>query len=220
MSHAQCADFQEAAAELALGTLTGRERATALAHVDGCNTCGRHLETLAHTADMLFLSAPDAEPPAGLSDRILAQFRRDHHPRPRLPRIAIAAAIALLVGASSATATLIAGNRRPTHDVAASAQAVQISRFNASTGEHVTGEVFSQPGDHRPLFMVVHDTTKRETYTCELTLSDGRLITIGSFALHDGVAVWGRTLDFDTNRIRRVRLLDSEDAIAATATIR
>jgi hypothetical protein len=220
MSHDQCAEFRDAAAELALGTLTGRERATALTHVDGCNSCARHLETLAQTADMLLLAAPETNPPPGLNDRILAQFRRDHHPRTRLPRIAIAAALALIVGAGSATAISVGGNRRPTPHAAASAQAVQISRFNASAGEHVTGQVFSQVGDHRPLFMIVHDTTNRETYTCELELSDGRRITIGRFTLHDGTAVWGRTLDFDSNRIRRVRLLDSEDAIAATATIR
>ena len=34
-----CDEFAAAAAELALGVLTGRERAAALAHLDGCESC-------------------------------------------------------------------------------------------------------------------------------------------------------------------------------------
>ena len=34
-----CAEFAGVAAELALGVLTGRERARALAHLDRCDAC-------------------------------------------------------------------------------------------------------------------------------------------------------------------------------------
>jgi hypothetical protein len=34
-----CAELADVAAELALGVLTGRERAMAVAHLDNCDTC-------------------------------------------------------------------------------------------------------------------------------------------------------------------------------------
>ena len=38
-THMSCAEFHDSAAELALGVLTGRERAEALAHLDHCEAC-------------------------------------------------------------------------------------------------------------------------------------------------------------------------------------
>ena len=44
-----CAQVQELAAELALGSVWGTERAAALAHIAGCASC----RTLQHRADRL-----------------------------------------------------------------------------------------------------------------------------------------------------------------------
>lgn len=221
MNPAECADFRDDIAELALGTLSGRERAVALEHINGCHTCRQHLETLAHAADMLVLIAPEAEPTPGLADRILARVQPDHQRQQRSPRIAIAAAavLALVLGAGGATAISLTSKTRPPPHVASSAQNVQVTRLEASVGEHVTGQVFSPTGHHPWLFMVVHDTTHDETYTCQLELADGRHLTIGHFALHNGVGVWGHTLDVHTPHIQNVHLIDSTGAIAATATM-
>lgn len=219
MNPAECANFRDVVAELALGTLTGRERATALEHIDGCPTCRRHLETLAHAADMLVHVAPEAEPLPRLTDRVIARAQHDHHRQQRSPRIAIAAAaLALVVGAGGATAISLTSKTRTPH-VAFGAQNVQVARLEPSVGEHVTGQVFAPTGDHPWLFMVVHDTTHNDTYTCELELANGRHLTIGHFALHNGIGVWSHTLDLNSADIQSVHLVDSNGTIAATAAM-
>jgi hypothetical protein len=41
-----CTRLSEVAAELALGVLTGRERADAIAHLDRCDSCREHVQQL------------------------------------------------------------------------------------------------------------------------------------------------------------------------------
>jgi hypothetical protein len=43
LNEMDCDDFAEVAAELALGGLTGRERAQAIMHLDSCDTCRVHV---------------------------------------------------------------------------------------------------------------------------------------------------------------------------------
>ncbi len=48
-----CAEFADVAAELALGVLTGRERAQALAHLDRCDACRQTVRELTVTGEEL-----------------------------------------------------------------------------------------------------------------------------------------------------------------------
>ena len=48
-----CAEFHDSAAELALGVLTGRERAEALEHLDHCEACREHVRSLTTTGEEL-----------------------------------------------------------------------------------------------------------------------------------------------------------------------
>lgn len=59
-----CAEFHDSAAELALGVLTGRERAEALAHLDYCEACREHVRSLTVTSEKMLSLLPTAEPPA------------------------------------------------------------------------------------------------------------------------------------------------------------
>ena len=60
-----CAAVSGELAELALGTLTGRERVTALAHLEGCARCSAEVDSLSAAADQLLYLAPATEPPVG-----------------------------------------------------------------------------------------------------------------------------------------------------------
>ena len=51
MSEMDCAAFQDAAAELALGILTGPDRAAALKHTERCASCQAEVASLAAVAD-------------------------------------------------------------------------------------------------------------------------------------------------------------------------
>jgi hypothetical protein len=69
-----CAGLADVAAELALGVLTGRERAAAIAHLDTCEACREHVRQLMATGEQLRELLPPAEPPAGFETRVLARL--------------------------------------------------------------------------------------------------------------------------------------------------
>jgi len=74
MDDMSCDEFAEVAAELALGVLTGRERARALAHLDGCESCREQVRELSTAGDELLALLPPAEPPAGFESRVLERL--------------------------------------------------------------------------------------------------------------------------------------------------
>jgi Family of unknown function (DUF6529) len=116
------------AAELALGVLTGRERAQAIMHLDRCGTCRERIRDLAVTGEELSGLLPGREPPARCASRRspgadpagrVAEGRRDAMTAPgsagrpalaaRLAGIGLAAAgvaIALGLHTPDATSTL------------------------------------------------------------------------------------------------------------------
>jgi hypothetical protein len=69
-----CEELGEVAAELALGVLTGRERATAIGHLDNCDECRENVRQLMATGEQLLELLPPAEPPAGFETRVLARL--------------------------------------------------------------------------------------------------------------------------------------------------
>jgi hypothetical protein len=66
-----CAELADVAAELALGVLTGRERAVAIAHLDECDACREDVRQLMATGEQLLELLPPAEPSAGFETRVL-----------------------------------------------------------------------------------------------------------------------------------------------------
>jgi hypothetical protein len=69
-----CAEFADVAAELALGVLTGRERARALAHLDWCEACRENVRQLTVTGEELVGLLPAIEPPAGFETRVMERL--------------------------------------------------------------------------------------------------------------------------------------------------
>jgi hypothetical protein len=69
-----CGEFNDVAAELALGVLTGKERAEALAHLEGCDPCREHVRQLALTGEELLGLVPSQEPPPGFETRVIARL--------------------------------------------------------------------------------------------------------------------------------------------------
>ena len=67
-----CAEVRELAPDLALGTLSGGERAEALLHVNGCARCQALVAELTDVADRLPLLAAELEPPPGFGESTVA----------------------------------------------------------------------------------------------------------------------------------------------------
>jgi hypothetical protein len=66
-----CAELAEVWAELALGVLTGRERADAVAHLSRCDFCREDVRQLMETGSGLLGLLPPVEPPPGFETRVL-----------------------------------------------------------------------------------------------------------------------------------------------------
>ena len=69
-----CAQMRDVAAELALGALTGRERAAALAHLDQCRACREDVHRLMVVGGLLLELIPPARPPAGFGTRVIERL--------------------------------------------------------------------------------------------------------------------------------------------------
>jgi hypothetical protein len=110
-----CDKFSDVAAELALGVLTGRERAEAVPQLDRCDACREDVRELAFTGEELLKLLPEVTPPAGFAYRMQQELcfsgkrrlwgvrGRGGRPRPRVARVhllvaAAAAAVVLAVG--------------------------------------------------------------------------------------------------------------------------
>lgn len=68
-----CEQLREVAPDVALGLLTGEERAAALAHLDGCESCRADVASLAGVVDEVLLAGPEAAPPPGFASGVLAR---------------------------------------------------------------------------------------------------------------------------------------------------
>jgi anti-sigma-K factor RskA len=86
----------DAAAELALGVLTGRERADAVEHLDRCEACREGVRKLIATGEEFLGLLPPAEPPAGFETRVLD----------RLGMMAAAAPVALAAAPAAGRITV------------------------------------------------------------------------------------------------------------------
>jgi hypothetical protein len=223
VTRSDCADFRAVAAELGLGTLTGRERGEALGHLESCTDCRRHLDDLTDAADMLLFLAPRVDPPSGFARRTLARLGPDPQLRTRrFTRALLAVAAAFILGAGVALTTTL--RHQNAHPVATAfpqhnEPGVHVAPFVPAAGQHVNGQVVSHAGKQPWIFLIVHDTDPNETYSCELDLADHTHLTIGTFQLAHGTASWGRPLDPLDTPITAVRLRKPNGDTEATATI-
>jgi hypothetical protein len=74
MTPLRCSQLRDMAPEVALGLVTGEERAVALSHLEGCAACRAEVASLAGVADELLLIGPEAPPPEGFDRRVLARL--------------------------------------------------------------------------------------------------------------------------------------------------
>jgi hypothetical protein len=203
---------EELAPELALGTLPGDQRAAVLAHLDGCRDCRRLLNRLSDTADSLLRVAPEVEPPAGFTRRVLAGLKPA--PRRRWRPLALVAAVALVFG--------LAIGYVPGHLGSGSVATVMVASFvhtNAEPGEELAGKIYARADRPSWVFMTLHGAGSDESYACDLVLKDGRTVPIGSFTMHGGAGSWGRAVDVTLANVRVVELRDANGGVVATAAL-
>jgi len=224
-----CEECSKELTELALGVLTGRERARALAHVDECPRCADELEQLSRAADTLLLAAPDAEPPMGFETRLFERMgvsavpRVEDRRRARRARrarwvpvgAAAAAAVAALgvglgVTLTSSPAPVSVAQGHP-HPAVESADLRQDGRS--------VGRVVYMDGAKPWMSMMVAGAAAQGTVNCVVVTHDGVRHLIGSFALHQGYGAWAAPLHVSPPDLRAAEVVSPGGAVIATARL-
>jgi hypothetical protein len=228
-----CAEFADVAAELALGVLTGRERADALVHLDHCDACREHVSQLTITGEELLGLLPSMEPPPGFETRVMARLgmtpavttapfgKKDHRPamlsfRSRRLLAAAAAVVALAGAALGGWGLHAAPSPAPV-----SAPALNSAALLTASHEKV-GEIYVYNGTHRRWMYMSVDldadaTHGTGTVICQMEEADGQVVNVGTFSLSDGYGSWGSPAWTGGDTPVSARLLATDGTVLATA---
>jgi Putative zinc-finger len=186
-----CTQVRELAPELALGVLTGAERAEAVAHVNDCTRCRNLLADLSGAADTLTLVVPEREPPAGFERDVLAAMQT----RPRGARLrrvgalAIAAAVACIV--TIVGVRVVDGSREPAPVVRAPVTPEVVAAPMVGSDDQVVGQVFATTGEHPWAYLFV-EYGQMPAGSYRITRrDDSGSEAIGDMQVIDGRGFWG-----------------------------
>jgi anti-sigma factor RsiW len=219
----RCDTYSDQLTELALGVLTGRERAQALSHVESCRRCADELEQLSRAADTVVQVAPEVEPPMGFEVRLFEKMgvsdarRRRFRPSHWIPAAAAVAAAAVALGlgltlpSSGPTATAQEHRQRPQGAHVISAPLMQ-------DGVSV-GRVATFGGDTPWMSMMLDDEAVHGTVSCVVVTDDGRTHHVGTFVAREGYSTWASPLSVNPKDIRTAEVVSPGGTVVATATL-
>jgi hypothetical protein len=200
-----CADLDEVAEELALGTLHGVDRAGAIAHLNSCARCRRIVDDLTETGEALLLLAPEEEPPLGFESRVAAEIvpPQERQPHRRWRRLAIAAAVVAAAGLG-----VVAGNLDTT---ARGRSGVQVALVTADGGR-ATCHAVVIPGRPAQLVVTIDEAPESDPsdYFVEAQGSGGTPAeAVGTLRLVNGHGALSAPLGAPGDAIRAVRVFQS-----------
>jgi len=211
---ATCPDGDQLVA-LALGELTGRERADVLEHLLGCRTCRDEVDELMAVSEQLLLAAPEAEVPVGFESQVIERLSPRRSRRWTIVAGVPAAAVALLVGA-----VVIAVTTNTATDGDELARAAMVT----SDGRQV-GAAWRYEGEPGWVLLSVPDWEVWEDpdgslhdYELQAVLDDGSTAPLGAVTFHGDDGSWATTTDLDTGRIRSVAVVDETGRVWCAAT--
>jgi len=234
----ECDELAGVAAELALGALTGRERADALAHLDRCEACRENVRRQMMTGEELFGLLPACEPPPGfeigvmtrigliapspaVGPRIGRMFHRGGNADGQTGRgwagatrrmLAVAAVTLAVVGAG------LAGGWGLRFAASPPARSPLSSAALTSASHRAVGKIYVYDGSPGWLYMSVDLGSGNETVACRVAGADGHVTTVGSFRLAGGYGAWGGPDPGDDSLLTRAWLVSADGTVLATAS--
>jgi hypothetical protein len=213
-----CSDVTLIAPDLALGMLSGDERADALDHIDSCRRCRDMVDKLSTTVDTISLLAPMADPAPGFEERVLGriEFEDRRRSRRRVPTWAVAAAAAVVVIGALFAAGAVWMRHDSSHD--------QVAEYTMHTPSgRAVGEAYVHGGESTWVFVDVPGWTQSAPgpaadYALRVTTNDGQSIVLpGNFA--GGQGGWGTRVSVNSNDVRELALVDSAGRVWCSATV-
>ena len=218
-----CADFDDVAAELALGVLTGRERAEAVAHLDECDSCREHVRQLSLTGEEMLGLLPSREPPEGFESRVLDRLGvATKRKRPNWSRRMLTmAAVALAVVACGIGGWGLRGAMAPGSGGGSTAQEPLREAALLTAAHQKAGKIYLYDGSPRWLYMgVAAPGGGDDTVVCQLVARGGRTITVGSFKLNGGYGAWGSPDPVAAGDVTGARITSMDGTVLATASFK
>ncbi len=217
-----CEQYENELAELALGVLTGRERARVLSHVESCPRCAEELEVLSRTADSVVMAAPEMEPPLGFEVRLFDRMGVTDV-RPRRRRLRPSRWVPSVVGVAAAALALGLGlslTSSPTPNVTAQSQGSRhMVTADLVANDKTVGHVVTVGGDRPWMSMTLDDSAAHGTVDCVVVTDDGMRHTVGTFHAHEGYGAWMAPLHVDPAHVRTAEVVTPSGTVIATATL-
>ncbi|HTT53938.1 MAG TPA: hypothetical protein VMH35_21295 [Streptosporangiaceae bacterium] len=243
-----CREFSDVAAELALGVLTGRERAGALAHLDHCDACRETVRQLTMTGEGLVGLLPAREPPAGFETRVMeriglaapapgpasrASWRHRMTHAGRRPAAPAAAAPAApgqkwyagrtrrMLAVAAVVLAVVAGGLGGwgLRGGTSSSASTQLNSGTLLSASHqAVGKIFLYRGSPRWVYMSVDMPAGNGTVVCQVVSAGGHVTTVGSFRLTDGHGYWGSPAPQTPGQLTGARLVSTDGTVLATAS--
>ena len=218
-----CEEYGDELGELALGVLTGRDRARALSHVEACPRCAEELEQLSRAADAVVQVAPEVEPPVGFETRVFERMGvvSDIRPPRRrarrywVPASVAAAVVALAVGLGVA----LTSSPPPVSPSAQGAAHHALLAGDLWEAGQVVGRVETFGGAQPRMQMTLHDSTARGRVQCLVVTDDGVMHWVGTFVASEGYGTWAAPLHVDPKDVRSAEVVSASGAVIATASL-
>jgi hypothetical protein len=211
----RCATIADDLPLLALGTLDGRGRADVLRHADHCEQCRGELEQLTLLSETLQQLAPAVQAPLGFETRVVERVRSITLARRRSHRhvlVSVAAAVVVVAALGLVVARGLVGSGR------ASVAVAPVSADLVSAGT-VVGSVVVSPGNPSWMSMTIQSGRWEGTVSCQVTLADGTVATVGTFALSGAYPSWTAQLPSIGGGVVSARLVDATGVVLATARL-
>jgi Putative zinc-finger len=230
---AACVEVEGSLAELALGVLPGDDRAVVLAHMESCKRCQAEAERLTLTADTLLQLAPQGEPPVGFEVRLFERLGvAEAIPDVNVARRRISVTLARLsnrtrVLVAMAAVTLGVGLgfgggwvANPGTSLASPSNSYGTAGATTTllSDNHAVGTVSTFGGDPAWMLMTVHGGSVSGWVTCEVTLTNGKQLVVGSFRLDQGYGAWSARLPVSAQDVRSARVA-YDGVVVGSATL-
>lgn len=216
MTRVGCGATREQAAELALGVLSGAERAEVLLHVNGCAPCQAVVGELSEVADLLPLLAPEVEPPPGFEERVLAAARGDRWRSIRRRVLVLAATAAAAASLSIVIVRVIDAGRDTTQ--VASAPVLRSVWMVGNGGAHV-GRVAVSDGTPSGVVVSVDYAVPDGSYTLQLRPDGGGPTDIGTIAVSGEHGQWSGEATIPRGSEVRLAMVDAQSIAVCEATL-
>jgi hypothetical protein len=217
-----CAPVAGRLPELALGILSGGERAEVLAHLDQCAACRDESGDWAATADVLPFLLPEAEPPTGFEVRTLDRITAAQVLVPRrstMRRLLTVAALvaAVMVTTLAAVRIIDARGDESSSDPRAVVPVASAPMIGRSGRE--AGVAFMTPGTERYVFIAVDYGSRSGMYRVEAVNGADTVTELGNVAIDEGHGAWAGSMPVGSTSAapRMVRVVGPDGEVFCTA---